>query len=337
MAEKTGITWTDHTWNPWWGCDKVSPGCTNCYAQAFDARVGGSNWGPGGTRRVFGDKHWNEPRAWARKAEKAGVRARIFCASMADYLEDHPVADANRPRLWDLIRETSCWLDWQLLTKRHDRLDLVPIDVRSVSWGMVSVEDQPWADKRVPLLLASDGWKVRGVSYEPALGPVDFSPALSDRIVGCAHDWPVSGPAGVIFGVTRCKRCNTTATQETLHATTVSGLDWIVIGGESGPHARPFDVEWARSVIAQCKVANVSAFCKQIGARPMMRADSVEGRRSGDHPEREWPEGTRFGSNEADMGTEWQGRRAFLRDSHGADMAEWPEDLRVRQFPEVTP
>src|SRR4051794_13231176 len=109
MGETTEISWTHSTFNPWWGCAKVSPGCTNCYAESFAKRTGHKVWGVAGERRIFGEKHWNEPRKWNRDAEKAGERHRVFCASMADVFEDHPIAEVERPKLWRLIEQTP-WL-----------------------------------------------------------------------------------------------------------------------------------------------------------------------------------------------------------------------------------
>src|SRR5688572_21886599 len=117
MGESTTITWTHHSWNPWWGCVKVSEGCKNCYAESFSKRACHDIWGPGSQRRFFGDKHWAEPIKWDRAAEKAGERRRVFCASMADVFEDRPDLVEPRRRLFELIRATPN-LDWLLLTKR---------------------------------------------------------------------------------------------------------------------------------------------------------------------------------------------------------------------------
>lgn len=121
MGKETGIEWTDHTFNPWWGCVKVSAACTHCYAETLAARWA-FKWGAAAAPRAFGDKHWNEPLAWNRKAIADGVRRRVFCASMADVFErrdnEHGATlDALRARLWLLIEATP-GLDWQLLTKR---------------------------------------------------------------------------------------------------------------------------------------------------------------------------------------------------------------------------
>ena len=124
MGRETGISWTDATFNPWWGCTKVSAGCDNCYAEKFDRRVGGSHWGKGMPRREFGDKHWNEPLKWDVDAKKSGRHLRVFCASMADVMDDEAPSGA-RQRLWELIDATPNII-WQLLTKRPHRYVRLP-------------------------------------------------------------------------------------------------------------------------------------------------------------------------------------------------------------------
>lgn len=119
MGAATEIAWTDATFNPWWGCVRVSPGCENCYAESFAKRTGNAVWGVQAPRRFFPDKHWSEPRKWNAAAEKAGIRKRVFCASMADAFERREELDPWRAKLFALIEETP-WLDWQLLTKRPE-------------------------------------------------------------------------------------------------------------------------------------------------------------------------------------------------------------------------
>src|SRR5438874_5572127 len=116
MSANSAIEWTDHTFNPWWGCVKVSPGCANCYAEALSTRYGYKVWGPpaNSTRRTFGQAHWDEPAQWNAAAEREQQRKRVFCASMADVFELHPAVDIARQRLWSVIEETP-WLDWLLL------------------------------------------------------------------------------------------------------------------------------------------------------------------------------------------------------------------------------
>ncbi len=184
MAENTSIAWTDHTFNIAWGCTKISEGCRNCYADLQARRYGWSVWGPGTERRVFGEKHWQEPLKWDREAARAGILGKVFCSSMCDVFEDHPAIDGERVRLFGLIRQTPN-LIWQLLTKRADRIkDNLPVD-----WGEgypnvwlgVTVENNEYgwrADclRRIPAV-------VRFVSYEPALGPLEMDLAGIDWLI----------------------------------------------------------------------------------------------------------------------------------------------------------
>lgn len=177
MGEVTGISWTDHTFNPWWGCTKVSPGCANCYAETFDKRVGGDHWGVGKPRRVFSDKHWREPLKWA---------GRVFCASMADVF-DVEAPEGQRERLWELIRATPN-LTWQLLTKRVDGyLTMLPADLMTEPriWKGFTAEDQERYDERWDVMRRLSGLK--WVSYEPALGPLTMYKVLAKP------DWIVFG------------------------------------------------------------------------------------------------------------------------------------------------
>lgn len=177
MPEETKIAWTDSTFNMIWGCTKVSPGCTNCYALTLAHRYHAdlSLWGPTADRLTFSDATWRKPLAWNRRAERLGQRHKVFCSSLADNFEDHPTVIAELPKLWALIRQTP-YLDWQLLTKRSDRIALsLPHD-----WGHgypnvwlgVSIENMDYAYRaddlrRIPAV-------VRFVSYEPALGPLNM-------------------------------------------------------------------------------------------------------------------------------------------------------------------
>lgn len=189
MGEMTGISWTDHTFNPWWGCTRVSAGCDHCYAETFDKRVGGDHWGAGKARRTFGEKHWNEPLRWDRQHEKDGTLGLVFCASMADVMDDEAPVGA-RERLWGLIDETP-HLVWQLLTKRPQRYErYLPATFKLGNvWLGVTAEDQTNYNLRWPILArACDRWKLRSwISYEPALGPLTLL------------DCPI-WPTWVIFG-----------------------------------------------------------------------------------------------------------------------------------------
>src|SRR5262245_38941981 len=162
MGKETNIQWCDHTFNPWRGCTKVSPGCQHCYAETLAARnpkVLGV-WGPHGTRVIASESMWREPLKWNKKAEIAGVRRRVFCASLADVFEDRPELVEPRYRLWRLIVNTP-YLDWLLLTKRPENAGRMLADGGSLPgilgfpsiWLGVSVEDQQRADERIPVLL----------------------------------------------------------------------------------------------------------------------------------------------------------------------------------------
>jgi len=188
LAKNSKIEWTTHTFNPWWGCVKMSPACKFCYAESWAKRLGEPVWGIQAERRFFGDHHWAEPIRWNKNAVESGERPRVFCASMADVFEDREDLDLHRERLWKLIEATPA-LDWLLLTKRPDR-------VRSCTpWGNswpnnvwlgTTTENQEWANERLPAL-ADIPAAVRFISAEPLLGP------LSLRGWTDAIDWVITG------------------------------------------------------------------------------------------------------------------------------------------------
>lgn len=229
MGENSKIQWCDHTFNPWWLCTEVGPGCQNCYAESFAKRYG-YGWGQGVLRRFFGDKHWNEPLKWNEKAKREGKKKKVFCASMADWA-DNEVGQEHRDRLFALIKKTD-WLIWQLLTKRvGNAKKMLPKDwgdgYENV-WFGITVINQGEANRDIPKMLQIPA-RLRWLSIEPQLGPIDFN-----RVDGIE-----SGAA----------------------------LDWCVYGGESGPldKVRPFDLRWARDGIRQCREAGVAVFYKQGG------------------------------------------------------------------------
>ncbi|NWG19118.1 MAG: phage Gp37/Gp68 family protein [Chloroflexi bacterium] len=239
MGQKSAIEWTDHTFNPWWGCTKVSPGCVHCYAETFSNRYQFDVFGPRKPRRTFGESYWHEPLKWNRLAAQTGTRARVFCASMADVFEDNASVEPERQKLWRLIDETPM-LDWLLLTKRPQNMRRLapwendwPINV----WAMTSVEDQAHAQSRIPLLLEVPAL-VHGLSVEPLLEPVDLAPWLDD-------------------------------------------LQWVIVGGESGPGARPMQVEWVAFLRDQCIEAGIPFFFKQWGEWSYATDSSMPTRRVG--------------------------------------------------------
>lgn len=240
MAQNSGIAWTDHTFNPWWGCTEVSPGCAHCYARALNARHFGPEaaWGKGAPRSEMSAAYWEAPLRWHRRALRTVQRARVFCGSMCDVFDAEAPSTA-RAKLWELIEATTM-LDWLLLTKRPENV------ARMVPWGGalkpwprnvwlgVSVETQCFADRRIPLLLAIPA-AVRFVSYGPALGPVAWRDVWA------------------------------------------RGLHQIIVEAESGPKRRTFDMQWARDTRDWCVRHVVAFFFKQGSAyRPGERPYLIE-------------------------------------------------------------
>ena len=284
------IEWTQRTWNPFRGCSAVSPGCEHCYAARFGIRFSGPDGRYAGlVRMTKGGPEWTgkvvlvhdtllHPLAWRTPVS-------VFANSMSDAF--HPgLSDDDIDTVFGVMAGTSHHT-FQVLTKRADRLagwtvtpgrpDRVAAAARralmaygrnekaaetlTVHWPLpnvwlgVSVENQRWADARIPHLLASPA-AIRFISAEPLLGPIDLAPYLEE-------------------GAPR--------------------LGWVIVGGESGPGARPLELGWIRSIVAQGAAANVPVFVKQLGtvwARGM-KADSFK----------------------------------------GGDPDEWPAELRVRQLP----
>lgn len=256
MSDKTSIEWTDHTFNPWWGCSRVSPACRFCYADRDATRYGHQLWRRHGERRMLSEANWARPLKWNRDAERAGVPAKVFCASMADVFEDHPDVADPRERLWDLIEATP-WLVWQLLTKRPENIGRMapwgkdgrewPANV----WAGTSAESQQWADVRLDLLVKhARGARVLFVSAEPMLGPLDLSRWLLPEADGCNCG---AGPSGH-YGAHE-RHCGL---EQPL-------IDWIICGGESGPKARPTHPQWFRSLRDLCQSSGVPFLFKQHG------------------------------------------------------------------------
>lgn len=185
MGKNSKIAWTDHTFNPWWGCTKVSEGCKYCYADTFSHRMGLDIWGKDKPRRFFGDKHWNEPVKWNKEAQG---RTLVFCASMGDIFEDREDLIEPRERLFKLIYETQN-LTWLLLTKRPENIayqvSFIPLNV----WLGVTVENQKnfW---RVPELLELDA-SVHFVSLEPMLESINLN--FPDRPNPYRDTWVIVG------------------------------------------------------------------------------------------------------------------------------------------------
>jgi protein gp37 len=166
------IEWTDHTFNPWIGCQNVSPGCDNCYAETMmDRRYGRVQWGPHGERKRTVVGYWKQPHHWVRRAAVSGIRPRVFCLSLGDWL-DNQVPQQWRVDLCRLIEATP-ELDWLMLTKRIELYDkLAPwAQCPSNVWLGITAENQEYFDRRWPILARIPA-PVRFISYEPALGPL---------------------------------------------------------------------------------------------------------------------------------------------------------------------
>jgi protein gp37 len=319
MSENSKIEWTDTTWNPVRGCTKVSPGCANCYAETFAERwrgIAGHPYEQGFDLRLAPDK-LTEPLKWKKPR-------RVFVNSMSD-LFHKDVPDEYIRRVF-AVMSTAGQHTFQVLTKRADRmadwfadaenslsmcqaefivadkyLEAITTptgrrrknDSRAINgtrlglgdgnywplpnvWLGVSVEDQKRADERIPHLLRTPA-AVRFLSCEPLLGQVDLSGYFGGAYVGLPGDKVIPNYN--------------------------FGIDWCIVGGESGPKARPCNVDWIRAIRDQCKAASVPCFVKQLGKEPRPSA---------------------LPSDQCVR---------FVKDSKGGDPSEWPEDLRVREFP----
>jgi protein gp37 len=259
MAANTLIEWCDHTWSPWEGCQKVGPGCDHCYAEARNNRFAkGANWGPGAPRRKISD--WSKPDTWNRKAAAAGRRESVF-PSLCDPF-DNAVPAEWRAELWLKIHATP-HLDWLLLTKRIGNAEHMVAEVLELlarfsitkvpawpanAWLGATVVNQEEVNRDVPKLLAVPA-RVRFLSIEPMLGPIDLTHIEVPRSVGVevfsALEYDGDPDEDTDLG---------TAT-----------LDWVICGGESGPGARPMHPDWARSLRDQCAAAGVPYLFKQHG------------------------------------------------------------------------
>jgi len=349
MSDRTGIEWTatvnpdgtitpGATWNPIRGCTKVSPGCANCYAEVFAERwrgVKGHPYEQGFDLRLVPEK-LTEPLRWKKPR-------RVFVNSMSDLFQDR-VPDSYIDQVFAVMalapRHT-----FQVLTKRAERMRdymssvvngcgvaarisaaaqvilgfngsvykgkpaaLPDADVFWIGscnppdlpyrerwilktwplknvWLGVSVENQHFADERIPCLLQTPA-VVRFISAEPLLAPLFGLGQWLCEGADSRPMWTQYCPVDE-HGFARIK-----------------GLDWVIVGGESGNGARPFNMEWARSIIEQCKSANIPVFCKQMGAKAF----------------EPYSDGTPF-------------VECHFKSHKGGDMDEWPEDLRVREFP----
>ena len=290
MTQNTKIEWCDHTFNPWEGCQKVGPGCDHCYAETRNARFAGGtaiNWGPGAPRRRTSASNWALPERWNAQADafmtQHGRRQRVFCASLADVF-DNTVDPQWRADLFSLIQQTPN-LDWLLLTKRignvrgmlaklaHGNdpdpslLDMMPLPN---VWIGATIVNQAEADRDIPKLLAVPAAK-RFLSMEPLLGPVDLrsishgdgeinalKPDTWEEAIDLWRDTSESW-------IEDFEDWYDVNLSDGLTGPAHAGIDWVIVGGESGPGARPMHPDWARSLRDQCQAAGVPFLFKQWG------------------------------------------------------------------------
>lgn len=312
MSEQTSIEWTDTTWNPVVGCTRVSAGCDHCYAARLAAtRLKGrpeyqslavitASGRPAFTGQIrLLPERLGEPLRWRSPR-------RVFVNSMSDLFHEQ-VPDEFIDQVFAVMalarRHT-----FQVLTKRPERMRLYTTDagVRDRVWEAatillnhreggrhwplpnvwlgVSVEDQRRYDERIEALRQTSA-AVRFLSCEPLLGPIELG-----------DDFWESGNV----------------------------VDWVIVGGESGPGSRSFDVAWARAIIQQCRDARVPVFIKQLGARPIVMGANRAG---------VWPDGVGFERHERDGCAHLF--RVLLRDRKGGNPDEWPMELRRREYPET--
>lgn len=357
MGRETNIAWTDHTFNPWMGCRRVSPACEHCYAEWFVThRMGKAAWG--NEPRILTTGPWREVAKWNRDAAKAGERRRVFCASLADIFEDWrgpivntkgrqlfhgddgqfvtdgtpnvypfslpPVEMADiRRRVFKLIDSTP-HLDWLLLTKRPENIARMWAPLRSSQpifpgmpgplgepmpcivtgakrpnvWLGTTVESREYLSRLDHLL--SVPAVVHFVSVEPQIEEIDLSPYLRPHCTQCGEKPATSNG--------KCLNCG---------GPIRPALGWVITGGESKQgkehEPRSYDLAWPRSIIRQCREADVAPFVKQLGSQPV---EVVQRDNNGNC---------------------WQSIKPVdLRHPKGEDPAEWPEAIRVREFPKVT-
>lgn len=298
----TTIEWTEQTWNPTTGCDRISPGCDNCYALTMakrlkgmgsakyqndgDPRTSGPGFGLTGHPDVLGEPlRWKKPR-------------RVFVNSMSDLF--HARVTTNLiTKVWQTMQATPQHT-YQILTKRASRLapvlakvhaELGLIDPLPNVWLGVSVESQKYADLRIPGLLRAPA-AVRFLSCEPLLGPVDLT-----RI-------PFQGDVRYVVDALRGRYGLREPKEHFMFGMASLGpIDWVIVGGESGPGARPMELDWASDLVQQCQGARRSVFVKQLGTV--------------------WARDHHTGGKSV----------AAHGDTKGGKPEHWPADLRVREYP----
>ena len=267
MGHATKIEWCDATFNPWRGCAKTSPGCKHCYAERQATRNPGllGTWGPAGTRPLANETYWRQAKQWQGKAERTGRRLRVFCGSMMDVFEDRPDLEEPRRRLFNTIYETPA-LDWLILTKRPRVMFDWLGGLSGMGWGAFA-EHFP------------NAWL--GTSIENQATADERLPILAEcraRFLFVSAE-PLLEPIKIRPWLDQA-------------------IAWCIIGGESGPQARPCDILWIDALRNDCLATDTACFIKQLGSNAMAN-----------------------------------GKPLRLHHPKGADPAAWPNQLRCREFP----
>lgn len=330
MGEASKIEWTDHTFNPWIGCQKIAPGCAHCYAESFWRRYGAM-----GTRIKTSEANWRKPLAWDRAAAKAGIRPRVFCSSLADVFDDWPgqvihhsgryvklwrhmgtdelaagvalddptefrpcTLNDLRRDLFNLIDRTPN-LDWLLLTKRPDNvLNMWPLnrpETMADLWG-----------KRAGFPGGADASRFRPNAWlGTSISDQKTAAKNLPQLINCR------GLASVLF-VSAEPLLNFVDLSPWLRT---KMINWVIVGGESGHDARACDLDHVTSLVQQCRRFGVACFVKQLGYGTPLPGGDIR------------KQSITFPGVGADV---W-----FYHDKKGGNPAEWPDFLRVRQWPEV--
>lgn len=264
MAEVTTIEWTNEylktpvlwkgelttvipgaTFNPWWGCMKVSRACKHCYAETFANRFAPGLWGPSSVRKKFDAKHWNQPLKWNEECKKLGITRKVFCGSMCDWAEDNDQINAERIKLFELIEATP-HLTWLLLTKRPELiLQWIPPSWKSIPpanvWYGATVED----DKNI--------WRIDELIKVPA----------TKRFISCE---PLDTHISIIKYLRKPyqKLSDPVFAYKDKHG--ISGvIHWVICGGESGSKAEPLNPRNVKYLLGECIQTKTPFFFKQWG------------------------------------------------------------------------
>lgn len=296
----TGIEWTDETWNPLaafdedgergWFCTKVSPGCANCYAEGMNKRFGtGHGYRVPNLEEIeFRLVNLGRPLKW----EDSNAHDRVFVNSMTDLFHE----EVESEMIWAIFGIMAACPDtvFQVLTKRPARMrEFLGVTFGEAKSKMRGALFRQQRDYPFVFDVTPDRWPPANVWLGTS---VEDQKRANERIPDL-----VAIPNALKF-----ISCEPLLGSIELDLHRMDEIDWIIVGGESGPGARSMAVEWARNIVVQCREADVPAFVKQLGAKPRYLPDR--------------PGGT--------------GGYLPIEDSKGGDPSEWPEDLRVREFPD---